>query len=127
MAVEKRTGFAERVLAWAYSTSFPVGIGALICLRVYFGYDWPFPNTVGLALLSIGLALLLADALPRFAIHRHSPVLRYQSIYSSLFTSVAGIWIYTKIGGDLGLLIVITVALGLWPRSHREVLRLEGR
>jgi hypothetical protein len=117
---------AEQLRAWAYSTSFPVGIAALIYLRVHFGYAWPFPPSVGLALLCVGLALLLADTFLGSLIHGHSQALRQQSIYSSLWACVAGVWLYSGLWGDNGLLIVITVGFPLWAFSHREVLRLKG-
>ena len=123
---ERSTVYAEPLLAWSYSTSFPIGIAALIYLRVHFGYDWPFPVTVGLGLLCIGLILLLADVFLPNVTYGYSQVLRRQSIYSSLWTSLIGVWIYWRLGGDFGLVILIAVALPLWPLSHREVLRLKG-
>jgi hypothetical protein len=127
MKTEMPTAFAERLLAWTYSTSFPVGMALLIYLRVQFGYNWPFPASVGLGLTCIGLVLLLCDIfLPRL-IHGHSQVLRWQSIYASVWTTLVGIWLYWKLWGDFGLAILIAVALPLWPLSHREVLRLKGR
>jgi len=118
--------FAESLVAWSYSTSFPIGIIVLLCLREHFGYDWPFPVTVGLALLCMGLILLLVDILLPNLIYGHSDVLRRQSIYSGIWTSMVGAWLYSRLGGDFGLVVLIAVALPLWPLSHREVLRLKG-
>jgi hypothetical protein len=127
MENETSTPFAETLQAWAYSTSFPLGIALLVYLRLHFGYNWPFPATVGLGLVCIGLTLLVFDIfLPRL-LCGNSQVLRWQSIYSSIWTALAGSWVYWRPFGDLGLMILIAVALPLWPLSHREVLRLKGR
>jgi hypothetical protein len=127
MKRETPTVFAESLLAWTYSTSFPVGIAALIYLRVHFGYRWPFPSTVGLALLSVGILMLSMSTFVPTAMHNKSQVLRWQSIYSNVWISLVGIWLYWRLWGDSGLIILIAVALPLWPLSHREVLRLKER
>jgi len=126
MKAEKSAPFGEKLTAWSYSISFPLGVALLLYLRLHFGYDWPFPRGVGLALIYIGLALLLYDVLLSGTMAVHSPVLRRQSIYSSSWTILVGIWLYWQLWGDDGLVILIAIALPLWPLSHREVLRLKG-
>jgi hypothetical protein len=126
MRNEISTVFAESLLAWTYSTSFPLGIAALIYLRMHFGQHWPLPKRFGLFLFCLGLLVLLRDIfVPSF--HGSSQVLRRQSIYSGIWMLLVGGWLYWKLCGDLGLVILIAVALPLWPLSHREVLRLKGR
>lgn len=115
--------------AWLNSLSFPVGVAALIYLRVYYGYDWrPFPATVGLAVLCIAPIRWATEIfLPLIIGHGYSRVLRRQLIYSSVWTSVVGVWLYWRPLGDIGLVLVIGIALCLWPASHLEVHRLTGR
>ena len=127
MKHELSKSFIERVLAWTYSMGFPLGVAALLYLRMHFGYNWPFPASVGLMLLCLGLVLLLAEIFLPALIHGSSQVLRWQSIYSSIWTSLVGTWLYWRLWGDSVLAILIAVALPLWPLSHREVLRLKGR
>lgn len=125
---EASTTFAEPLLAWTFSTSFPLGMALLVYLRLHFGHNWPFlPARFGLGLLCIGLITLFFDIFLPKLVHGNSQVLRRQSIYSSIWTSLVGIWLYSKLWGDLGLVILIAVAMSLWPLSHREVLRLKGR
>jgi len=123
MKEELSKSFIERVLAWTYSMGFPLGVTALLYLRVHFGYNPPFPASLGLALLCIGLADIFVPTL----IHGYSQVLRRLSIYSGIWTSLVGIWLYWRLWGDSGLVVLIALALPLWPLSHREVLRLQGR
>lgn len=114
--------------AWLNSLSFPVGVALLLYLRVYYGYDWPFPATVGLAILCIAPIRWAREIfVPLIVGHGYSRVLRRQLIYSSVWTSMVGIWLYWQLWGDFGLLLVIGSAVCLWPASHLEVHRLTGR
>ena len=126
MKAEKPAPFAEKLIAWSYSISFPLGVAILIYLRLHYGYDWPFSRRIGLALSCITVVLLLTDIFLPDLVHGHSRVLKWQSIYLNSWASLVGIWLYWQLWGDLGLTILIAIALPLWPLSHREVLRVEG-
>jgi hypothetical protein len=122
------TVFAEPLRAWVFSASFPAGIALLIFMRVHFGYDWPnFLPRIGLLVLCIGLGHLLCDLVVPELFNGHSQVLRRQSIYSDIWSLVAGIWLFWQLWGDIGLIIVIGTGVSLWSYSHRELLRLKGR
>jgi hypothetical protein len=126
MRNETATVFAEPLLAWTYSSSFPLGIAALIYMRLQFGYGSPFFTHFGMVLLIVGLVFLTRDIfLPRF--HAYSPGLRRQSIYSNIWISLIGVWLYGRLFGDFGLVLLIAIALPLWPLSHSEVVKLKRR
>ncbi len=128
MKAELSPPLAETIIAWAHSTSFPVGVAGLIFLRIHFGVpgQWPIPRNIGIVLICMGLIILLRDLfLPRF--YTYSDMLRRQSIYASVWISLVGIWFYWDLLRDLGFIILITFAVCLWSFSHREVLRLKGR
>lgn len=123
---ETQKVFAERLLAWTYSMSFPLGVAALICLRVHWGYSWPLPRAFGLLIFSLAIVFLLRDVfVPAF--HGHSRILVRQSLYSSAWLLLVGAWLYWRLFGDSGLVLVLAIALPLWPLSHRELLRLKSR
>jgi len=117
----------EKFHAWVYSLSFWTGAAALLYLRGCFGYDWPLPSWFGLFLLGLALSFVLRDSLLPQWTHKGSQVLRKQSFYSAIWLSVVGIWLYWKLFGDAGLVVVITAGSCLWALSHRELLRLYGR
>jgi hypothetical protein len=94
---------------------------------MYFGYDWPPLTGIGLVIFVIGLGRLLCDVFFPELINGHSEVLKRQSLYADVWALSAGGWLYWQPGGDFGLIIVITIAVSLWGRSHRELLRLYGR
>ena len=109
-----------KLRAWANSLSFPLGVTGLLFIRVYFGYSWPFPPFVGLALVFGSLAeLLIAQLVPP-----PHPSLARQQIYSSLWVALVGSWLYSRLWDDFGLIILIAIALPLWPLSHAELLKL---
>jgi hypothetical protein len=109
-----------KLLAWVNSLSFPLGVAALIFMRVYFGYNWPFPPFVGLVLLFASLIqLFVAQLVPP-----PHPRLARQQVYSSVWVSLVGVWIYSRFLDDFGLIILISLALPLWPLSHAELLKL---
>ncbi len=125
MTSEELTPFTKQLLAWTYSMGFPVGVSAIIYLRVRYGYDWP-PANFGLVISCSGLILLLRDIFVENA-HGRCSGLKRQSLYSDVWASLLGLWLYGKFLGDSGLALLITLAFTLWPLSHRELLRLKRR
>ena len=112
-------------MAWSYSLSFPVTIALLIFLRMRLvSYGLPFLQRVGVLLLSLAVAQLLCDLFVPWILHGSSEVLRRQSIYSGIWSSLAGIWLYSGSWNDLGFGILLVIAISLWSLSHRELLRL---
>jgi hypothetical protein len=112
----------HRLMAWVHSLSIPTGALALLAVRICFGYPWPFPAGVGLVVIFASLYQIVSAEM----IQGYPCGLRRQSIYSGVWGSLVGLWLYSTFLHDVGLAAVLSLSLGAWPLSHLEVAKLEA-
>jgi hypothetical protein len=89
---ETATFAAESLIGWCCSIGFPIGIATSIYIRVEDGNADPSFRRMGILLLCMGLTFTSRDIFfPGFM--GYSQSLRRQSIYSSIWITLAGGWL----------------------------------
>lgn len=110
----------NRLVAWTYSLSFPLGVGALLGLRLVYGYHWPLPHYFGAVIAGTSLLMLIGNLLlPKF--DHNLPRTHRQEVYTEAWVILVGLWMFRRPLADFGLVLLIAVAAVLWPLSHLEL------